>query len=172
MDEQNAATSTNTSAKTISIIVVVVVLLGAGWLFMRGGGTGMPEGVTMDKNMDGSATYSNEDGSVTVGSNNYPDNWPGDAPKYDNGQIQYSASSNQQTGENGSMITFVTSDSPKQVVDFYKSELVSKGWKIEQTAAVDQMLMLTGTKGTATFYAQVTSADGKQTTAAVVISQK
>ena len=142
MDPQNLPTPTDSSSskKTIPIIIGIVVLLGAGWFFTRGGsgapmmggleGFMAPEGVDVDRNMDGSATYSNDEGSVTVGKNSYPDNWPGDAPKYDNGEIQYSASSNQQTGDSGSVLSLVTSDSPQKVVDFYKRELTSKGWKI------------------------------------------
>lgn len=171
MDEQHVTASTDSSKKTVPIIIAVVVLLGAGWFFTRGMGgiAGLPTGLDVDRNMDGSATYSNDEGSVTVGANSYPDNWPGDAPKYGNGQVQYSASSNQQTGENGSMLVLVTSDGTQKVIDFYKSELASKGWTIEQTATVGQMTMVSATKGTATFAVQVVNADG-QTTVTIGIS--
>ena len=175
MDEQNQTVDAapTSSKKTIPIVIAVVVLLGAGWFFTRGGMmgvVGVPAGVNVDRNMDGSATYSNDEGSVTVGANSYPDNWPGDAPRYGNGQIQYSASSNQQTGENGSMISLTTSDNPQKVVDFYKSELASKGWKIEQTATVGQMFIISATKGTMTFSVQVVGTDDKQTTVTIGIS--
>lgn len=169
MDEQNIIATPNTSKKTVPAIIAVIILVGVGWFFMKGG-VGVPTGIDVDRNMDGSATYSSNDGSVTVGAKSYPDNWPGDAPKYSNGQIQYSVSSNQQTGQNGSMITLTTSDSAQKVVDFYKSELGANGWKIEQTANVGTMTVISATKGTMEFSVQVLNTDNKQTTITIAIS--
>ncbi len=170
MDEQNQGVETipQSSKKTVPIIIAIVVLIGAGWFFTRGGMMGVPAGVDVNRNMDGSATYSNDEGSMTVGTQSYPDAWPGDAPKYSNGQIQYSASSNQQTGQNGSMVVLTTSDSPQAVINFYKSELASKGWTTEQTATVGEMVMISAKKGDVTFTVQVVSADQKTTVTTVV----
>lgn len=169
MDEQNTSAPTSPSSnKTIPIVVGVVIVLAVGWYFTRG--VGMPYGVNMDRNMDGSATYSNDQGSVTVGTQTYPDNWPSDAPKYANGQVQYSASSDQQTGGKGSMVMFTTSDSPQTVSAFYKKELPVQGWKIEQTATINQMTVISGTKETMTFSVQIAVGDNNQTTVTAVVA--
>src|SRR3989338_6672852 len=77
-------------------IAVVAIIIIIGW-GMKSSVRSMT-GVDIDRNMDGSATYSNEQGSVTVGGNKLPDNWPSDAPAYKNATIQYSGTSNPQTG--------------------------------------------------------------------------
>ena len=164
MNEQNTVASTSSSKKTILVVIATIVLVGAGWFFMRGG-------VVVDKNMAGSPTYSNNEESVTVDAKSYPDNWPTDAPKYANGQITSAGSYNQETGQNASIVSFVTSDSFQKVADFYKNELVSKGWKVEEIRTMIDVgsIVVSGKRGSATFSVQVSSTDGKKTTATVVV---
>lgn len=157
MDEQNAPVSAASSNRTIPIIVAVVVLLGAGWYFTRG--VSMPYGVNVDKN--------------TVGAQSYPDNWPSDAPKYTNGQVQYSISSNRETDANDpvevSMVILMTSDTPQIVSDFYKKEFPANGWKIEQITTIPKMTVLSAKKGTLTFRVQIASGDNNQTTVTAIL---
>lgn len=166
--EEKVEASSKSSNKTAIIVVVVLVLLGVVWFFFRG--TVMtPAGVSVDKNLDGSATYTTEEGTVTIGVNSYPDNWPSDVPKYSNGQIQYSGTSNPQTGQAGSAVVFITTDDVQKVVDFYKRELTSTGWKIEQTATIGQMMVISATKGSTAFGAQIVKMDDGQTSVTVGI---
>src|SRR3989344_8054748 len=152
MDQENQpvqAEDNKGSKKGLYVIVGIVILVLIVWAVkssMRS-----VTGVDIDRNFDGSATYSNEQGSVTVGSNKLPDNWPADAPKYGNATIQYSGSSNPQTGEEGASVMFTTPDSVQAVVDFYKRDLTSNGWVIEQTANVGGSTVLSAKKDTRTF---------------------
>lgn len=170
MENQNESPASPASKKNTYIVVGVVILIGLGWFLSRGSYI-LPGGVNVDKNLDGSATYKNGDTSVTVGKNTYPDNWPSDAPKYPNAQIQYSASSNPESGETGAIISFTTSDKLQQVIDFYKSELAKNGWKIEQTATVSQMTAISGSKDKMTYSVQIVSDDKGNTTVTVAIGK-
>lgn len=166
--EEKVESSSKSSNKTVIIVVVVIVLAGAGWFFSRGS-VMTPAGVNIDRNIDGSATYSNEEGSVTVGANSYPDNWPSDAPKYNGAKIQYSGTSNPQTRQVGTAVVFATSDDTQKVVDFYKKELPSNGWTIEQTATMGEMTIISAKKGNSTFAAQIVKTEDGQTAVTVAI---
>ena len=143
----------------VGVIAILVVLY-----FLRGvlGMNGEQSGIDVDRNSDGSATYSNDDGTVTVGGNTLPENWPSDAPTYANATIQYSGSSNPQTGEKGLAVVLMTSDGAQKVVDFYKRELASKGWTVDQTATMGASTALSAQKDTRTFVIYVADAGNGQ----------
>ena len=171
MDQENQPVKNNqdnkSSKKGVYIIIGIVVIIIIGWVAkssMRA-----VTGVDVDRNFDGSATYSNDEGSVTVGSNKLPDNWPSDAPKYANATIQYSGSSNPQTGAEGASVMFLTSDSVQKVVDFYKRELVSNGWTIEQTATVGPSTVLFAKKDDRTFGVYITDTGSGQVSVTIGI---
>lgn len=168
MDQTNQ--ESGGSKKGLYIVIVVVLVLIALYL-MRGsfGLVGAPEGVDVDRNLDGSATYTNDQGTVTTGSNTLPDDWPSDAPKYPNANIQYSGSSNPQTGEQGVAVAFFTTDAVQTVMDYYKKELASNGWKVEQTATVGLNTVLSATKDTRTFGVYIADVGNGQTTVTVGI---
>ncbi len=169
MDQTNQAGS----KKNLYIIVGVVVLLLIGGYMMRGPrgmmGVPVPDGVDVNRNMDGSATYKSEDGTVTIGGNKLPDNWPSDAPTYNNATISYSGSSNPKTGEAGMGLVFTTSDSSQTVVNFYKSELAAKGWTVEQTATMGASTVLAAKKDSRTFGVYIADAGTGQVTVTVGI---
>lgn len=128
-------------------------------------------GVNLINNGTGGATYSdNNGGSVTVGGNKLPDNWPSDAPKYPDANIQYSGTSNPQTGEAGSAIVFTTGDSAQSVSDFYKKQLAADGWTIEQTANMGASSVLSAKKDTRTFAVYITDSGSGQTSVTVGIT--
>ncbi|HEY9584101.1 MAG TPA: hypothetical protein VJI33_00765 [Candidatus Paceibacterota bacterium] len=170
MDQENQpvqAEDNKGSKKGLYVIVGIVILVLIVWAVkssMRS-----VTGVDIDRNFDGSATYSNEQGSVTVGSNKLPDNWPADAPKYGNATIQYSGSSNPQTGAEGSSVMFFTSDSAQKVTDFYKKELASNGWTIEQTVNAGPSTILSAKKDQRTFGVYITDAGDGQVSVTIGI---
>lgn len=146
----------------ISGVLVVIIL---GWLlsgvFARKGAERTFEQVTGGKvnyGADNTTTYTTDEGSVTVGGGSLPDNWPSDAPQYPGAQIQYSGSSNPQTGEAGASIVFQVSATAQTVVEYYKRELLAKGWKIDTTATVGPATTLGATKGGKTFYVYIVDA--------------
>lgn len=142
------------SKKGLYIVIAIVVIIILAMLVRKSGEK--IAGVDVDRNMDGSVTYSNEEGSVNMGGNKLPENWPSDAPKYPNASIQYSGSSNPQTGEAGAMVAFTTSDSPEVVADFYTKELKAQGWVLEQTATIGGSTILAAKKDTRTFGVSIT----------------
>ncbi|OHA28049.1 MAG: hypothetical protein A3D56_00010 [Candidatus Taylorbacteria bacterium RIFCSPHIGHO2_02_FULL_45_35] len=165
MDQENQQVQDNgggkSSKKGLYIIVVVIAgILIIGW--MAKGSMRAVTGVDVDTKIDGSATYTTNDGTVTVGGNSLPDEWPSDAPKYPGASIQYSGSSNPQTGEAGIALSFLTSDSLQKVVDFYKEELPSNGWVVEQTMNSGGSTVMAAKKGDRTFGLYIAdSGDGK-----------
>jgi hypothetical protein len=156
------------SKKPLYIVIGVVVVLVLGWFF-TGGMMRSVTGVDVQRSLDGSATYSNSEGSVTVGANKMPDNWPSDAPTYPNAQIQSAVTSNPQTGQAGSAVIFITSDSIQAVTDFYKKELATQGWSVEQTVSMGTGTMLAATKDTRDFGVYIAdSGDGNVSVSATV----
>lgn len=157
MTEENAnvppAAAPAKNNKTLYIIVGVVLailvlgLLSRGMSMMSAGVIGAATGVDIDQNLDGSATYSNAEGSVTIGGNKMPDNWPSDVPGvYAGGTIQYSGASNPQTGQAGSALVYTVKAPGQSVIDFYKSELTKGGWNIEATANTGGAMVLSAKK--------------------------
>ena len=133
----------------IAIVVILAVLIGGG-MIVRGmmgyagkkvADTIVEKGienasggqVKVDAN-GGEVTVKGQDGStVQWGSNKLPDGWPSDVTIYSGSTIQYSGSSNPASGKSGAAVIFQTSDPADKVVDFYKTDLAAKGWKIEGT---------------------------------------
>ena len=153
--------------KAVYIIGGIVVLLIVGWFLTRGSAS--ISGVDVDNNLDGSTTYSNEEGSVTVGTTaTMPSNWPADAPaNFAGAAIVYSGTSNPQTGTAGSAVSYTVRSSTASVADCYKQQLTSAGWTIEATANIAGATVVSATKDTRTFGAYITdTGDGNVTVTA------
>ncbi|MFZ2500810.1 MAG: hypothetical protein WAW90_02360 [Minisyncoccia bacterium] len=162
------------SNKVTYIVIAVVVIVFVGWFKMRSFSpmSLIPGfGGVVGTSLDGSTTYKSGDGSVTVGGSSLPSGWPTDAPVYSNSTITASVSSNPKTGDNGSMVMFTTPDSIDAVVNFYKTELESKGWVVDQTVSIGIATMLSATKDTRSFAVQISSGDDGKTSVVVGISQ-
>ncbi len=160
------------SKKGLYIVIAIVVILGI-WYFMSGSSSNNAENTVenaLEGAVGGSTTFSNEEGTVNIGVNKLPDNWPSDAPIYKNATIQYSGSSNPQTGEKGSMVVFMTTDNAQNVVDFYKAELAKNGWTVEQTASIGGMTVLGAKKDTRSLGAQIADAGEGQVSVSIGIS--
>ena len=104
------------------IIGAIIVLLLLGWVISRGLGSAAIIAAGGTPNLDGSATYTdNEGNTATVGGSSMPANWPSDAPaNYAGGSIQYSGNSNPQTGS-GAAVVYTANASAQAVVDYYKA---------------------------------------------------
>jgi hypothetical protein len=141
-------------------IVVVVVLLKVIGGIVGGGIESAVTGGTVKRDIRGATTYSNSEGSVTVGGTSYPDNWPSDAPKYSNANIQYSGATNPQNGSAGASVVFTTKDTASAVADFYKRELPASGWKIEQTMNTGGATVMAAKKDTRTIGIYIVESEG------------
>ncbi len=107
-----------------------------------------------DVEVDGdSVTVETEDGSVTMSGSEgeLPDGFPSDFPIYDGVDID---SVSTIEGDSGTdyYINLYSDDSPKDVYDWYKSELSSAGWNIDSDLYMaesgDDSAIFSVTKGT------------------------
>ena len=149
------------SNKLIYIIGGVVVLLLVWWLFTSGFASlaGAPAGVDVDRNMDGSTTYTSDEGTVTVGNQSMPDDWPSDAPaNFAGASITFSGTSNPQTGQAGSAVSYTVRATASAVADYYKQQLQSSGWTIESTVNAGGAMVVSARKDTRTFGAYIVDA--------------
>jgi hypothetical protein len=151
------------------IIGGIAVFLIGGWFLTRGSDSMMGAGTDIDRNADGSTTYTNDEGSVTVGTSaRMPTNWPSDAPDNVAGAvIVYSGTSNPQTGQTGSAVSYTVRTSVQSVVDHYRSALASGGWTVNATANTGGATVISATKDTRTFGAYIVdTGDGNVTVTA------
>ena len=153
------------------IIGGIVVLALLGWFLMRGASSliGAASGVDVDRGANGATTYSNEEGSVTVGSGaSMPSNWPSDAPaNFAGATIAYSGTSNPQTGQTGSAVSYTVKASAASVADYYKQQLTSQGWAIESTASMAGATVVAARKDTRTIGVYISdTGDGSVTVVA------
>jgi hypothetical protein len=153
--------SSGSSKKTRYIIGSIVILLLLGWFATRSAGflAMRAAGVNATPNADGSATYSNTEGTVTVGGGSMPSNWPSDAPtNYVGASIQYSGSSNPQTGKAGAAVIYNVNASVKSVYDYYNSRLKMEGWTIDAvTSMAAGANVIVAKKDTRTFSVYIVS---------------
>lgn len=153
MENEIQPSTSGSNNKMWYIIGGIVALLLVGWFLTRGAGSmmGTAAGVGVDRNVGGSTTYTNSEGSVTVGGGSMPDNWPSDAPAvYSGASIIYSGSTNPQTSQAGSAVSYTVNASVASVADYYKAQLASNGWSVESTANTGGATVLAATKDTRT----------------------
>lgn len=173
MNETNPAPAAPARSKMLWYVGGAVLLLIVVGFLMRGSGA-VPvrmEGVDVDRNLDGSTTYETEEGSVTVGAGaSMPDNWPSDAPGNIAGaSIQYSGTSNPQTGQAGSAVVYTVNASAQTVVDHYKKELLADGWTVQSTANIGGATVLAAQKDSRTFGVYIADAGNGQVSVTVGI---
>lgn len=168
MEETSPAAGSKKKIIYIGIAVLIILALGA-FIGGFGRGTGLGSayfapGTDVDRNLDGSTTYSTNEGSVTVGGNTMPSNWPSDAPTaYTGATIAYSGTTNPTTGEAGSAVVYTTSASVASVIEYYESRLKAEGWTITASADAAGMRVITATKDTRTMGVYIAT-DGQGTT--------
>jgi len=124
----------------------------------------------VQQNLNGTQTYSNNEGSVTVGTNaGMPSGWPNDLPSnYTGAHIIYSGNSNPQTGQAGAAISYTLQDASAQTVaSYYQNGLTEKGWSIESNANMGGQIVIGAKKDGKTFAAIIIdSGDGTVTVTA------
>jgi hypothetical protein len=57
------------------------------------------------------------------------------------------------------MLTFNSPDAPKTVADYFRKELIAKGWKITNDSAMDVVVMISIQKDTRKFQVMITPGD-------------
>jgi hypothetical protein len=124
---------TAVSKKTLYIIIGAIAVLALfslipaifGFIFSRA--LYGVAGVDVSSHINGSTTYSDQKGnSATIAPTSYPDAWPSDVSRYENATLVGNISTPQ-----GVAVDFTTADSAETVVNYYKSQLATLGWKVE-----------------------------------------
>lgn len=157
MEEITGTTSKPTGMSQNVLIAVgcgALLLLGLGWFLTRGVSNVAlnANGIDIDRNVDGTVTYETAEGTVTTGTGaSLPSNWPADVPKPLSGaSIIYAGTTNPNTGAAGSAITYTVQASPEVAIKHYAEGLGAQGWKVENTAQMQGMNILSATKDTRT----------------------
>ena len=155
MPNGNTPVSSSSNNKWYAIAAIIAVAVLALWLvprFMRSA-----TGVNVDQHMNGATTYTNDQGSVTVGAAAMPENWPSDAPaNYAGATIVYSGTSNPQTGTPGSAVSYTAQASVQAVADYYKQQLSAAGWTVLGAANVGSAMVVSAKKDTRTMGVYIT----------------
>ena len=97
---------------------------------------------------DGSSINS-PDGTLKLSnSNKVPDDWPNDIPIYPGSKVVNSFIMNQDPAKGGSgiVLNINTDDGLQAVRDYYKKELISNGWQIDQDNEMSVVAILVASK--------------------------
>jgi|SRR3989344_2988291 len=167
MDNIPEAPKSGKKTLWIVLLVILVLLIIGGFVVTRVIGaigrkvieTAIEKGTEGDADVNfsnGEVTIQSDKGSVTYGSTKLPDDWPADVPVYPSAMIGFSGSSlGTEDTKMTAMIQSVTEDSVESVMNFYKKEIVSKGWKITGTQATAGTSVIVAEKDTRALAIQV-----------------
>jgi tRNA/tmRNA/rRNA uracil-C5-methylase (TrmA/RlmC/RlmD family) len=115
----------------------------------------------------GTTRVTTSEGTVTVGTQELPSDWPKDVAMYPGSIIQVAGTV---TGQ-GNGALFLTNDSKENVLKFYQAELVKEGWKIDATADMGTISIISASKEKRTVAIQISASVG-QTTITIGLEQK
>lgn len=123
---------------------------------------------TKGKDDSSSVHVTGKDGtSLDINTGKPITDYPGDVPLYQGKSVM-----DMKSGEkNARVVAVQTSDDLAKISDFYKSELASKGWKVESTLATDKMSMYTASKDNRQLVVTISS-DGKMQSVSQSIGDK
>jgi hypothetical protein len=155
-DEPVAAAGTKKMYITIGVVVVALLVIGGiQRAVSRRAGSDLANRiieqttggkVNVDSN-GGTVTVKTEQGTVTT-SDKLPDGFPTDVPLYPGAKVTGSVAGVQDQ-KNGAYVGMESADAFAKVRDYYKTELVAKGWKIDLSSEQGGTMAIFGaSKGT------------------------
>lgn len=162
------------SNKTLLIVIVVILMvLAAGGFALKKAqekisqiaGEKIAEtmmekaaGGTADVDISGDGlTVKTKDGTFTAGTS-LPSDFPSDIPIYPGSDVAYSGTNTSQDG-GGAGVMLTTADEASKIIAYYKKELASAGWTVEDTQNVAGTTAMTAAKGNRNLYLGVTGSD-------------
>jgi len=154
------------SNKSLLILVVVLVLLG-----LYFGGKYLTQNVKVEENGE-STTIKNEDEEISISqAGTLPEGFPQNFPLYPRSTI---ISSFTAKGEetNGTSVVLGSQDSTEKVIEFYKSQLPQKGWKIVSSFDQQGSSTISFEEDKVSGFLGITKADMGITTISVTIGVK
>ncbi len=116
----------------------------------------------VDMRMDGSMKIETEEGTFETGGS-VPAGWPEDVPVYAGADVQYSGTSNPQTGEAGLVLILLSTDDPATITDFYETSLTAAGWTMQGTLQNAGTSIFSAVKDNRTVGMSITGAEGATT---------
>ncbi len=114
-------------------------------------------------NVDGSMKVNTSEGTATIGTQSMPADWPEDAPTYPGSTVAYSASTNPETGKPTLAVVLSTKDTMAAAATYYKTELASRGWKVDTAMEAGGTSIFSATKEGRTISLLIASAEGQTT---------
>lgn len=137
--------SNNSLLIVLAVVVGLLILYVAGSRILGGVGRKVSEKAVeeaIERAADGKAqvdisseqervTIETEEGAITIGTDELPENFPSNFPTYPGAKVSSTASSQEQV-----TVAFTTSDSVEKVGAFYLDKLASSDWEIKETATL------------------------------------
>lgn len=105
--------------------------------------------------------------SVEINTGKQIKDYPGDVPLYEGKSVMDMKAGS----KNARVVALETPDPMPKIVDFYRSQLGSKGWKVESTMSTDQMTMYVATKDSRKMVVTISS-NGKTVTISQELADK
>ena len=172
-DQQKSSSGSSNKNLIIIVVVVVLILLGAGSYYMyqqsaeRAAEKKIEEVTGGKVNIEGDkVTIETDQGKVTTSKSEVPESFPSDVTVYKGSEVTGSTEA-----EGGVTLMLATSDSVKQVSDFYNADLKKNGWKITASSNLEGSSLVTAEKGSKSLLITVApDASSGKTAIAIVAS--
>ncbi len=128
-------------------------------------------GEQADVDLDGDTMrIDTKDGTVEIGRQTIPSDWPTDIGTYPGSTIVSSANVTSDKGQPASMITATSDDAAQKIATYFKDRLTADGWQVNAEAVMGTMTIISATKADREFALQIVS-DGSQSTISLVLSK-
>jgi len=171
---QKKSSENKTTLIVIVVIVVLVILGGTGYLVQQSAAERSAEKAIEDATVgkvgisEGGkkVTVETNEGKLTVGEGQIPENFPSDVPIYSGVEVITSSES----GGNFTL-TLKSSDSVSKVSDFYKTNLANKGWTLGNPVDFSGSTAITATKNGRELNVVITPDNDGKTAIAIVINK-
>lgn len=115
----------------------------------------------VDIGNNGAMRVTTDEGTMEIGGQEVPANWPSDAPVYPKAEVTYSAMNNAQEGEPEAALILATTDSVAEVKTFYMAQIAANGWTMENEVDAGGMSILAAKKGNRILSVSITGAEGQ-----------
>jgi len=177
MPENSNQKKSSGNKTTLIILVVIAVLIllgGVGYFLQQKSAEKTAEKVIEDatggkvdiSEGGNKVTIETDEGKLTVGQNQIPDNFPSDVPVYTGAEVITSSES----GDNFTL-ALKSTDTVSKVSDYYNGEVKSNGWTIANSSNIAGSTSITATKDGRQLNIVITKDTEGQTAIAIVINK-
>lgn len=179
IQEEPVSSNQNKTVKIVLIVVGVLVLLGIigallfGWIATRVGTSIFEQATNGSVEIDDDGIrFGNEDGEFEVsgGDRELSQDFPTEVPIYEPAELT-SSSRMRQGGETVWSATYKTTDSQRDVNDFYETVLEQNGWETEASFQSDNLNNISASNESAQLQLQVSILfDGSDNTTGITLT--